>query len=73
MIMIVKTALQCTFLAPCNAQAFPHPPYAPQNKKEQNNADFSLFYTYSIDTIILETIFQIILCNETRSLNQVTE
>ena len=46
------------FLAPYNAHAFTHPSYAPRDEKQQNAADFSLFYTYSIDTINLETNFQ---------------
>jgi len=46
------------FSAPYNVQAFPHPSYAPRDEKEQNTADFSLFYTYSIHTIILETTAQ---------------
>lgn len=46
------------FLAPYNAQAFTHPLCVPRDEKRQNTADFSLFYTYSIDTINLETTFQ---------------
>jgi len=59
MITIVKTVSQCTFFfAPYNAEAFTHPSCAPRDEKQQNTADISLFYTYSLDTTNFETTFQ---------------